>query len=136
MDDGPSTSYDDIFPILSHHHISHKSYTKIHKNHHHQRLQQHHPANLPSSHHHQAATPGMGTRLPPLIFSTSWPSGVFTSKSSPLMAKPFSSRTKARSSWKRWCWWGLRLGRCGQKWGCTKSLVFFRGCLICIYIYV
>lgn len=63
-------------------------------------------------HSHQGATPGMGTRLPPLIFSTSCPSGVFTSKSSPLIARPFSSSTKARSSWTRswkkmWRCWGM-----------------------------
>ena len=48
---------------------------------------------------YQGTTPGIGTRFPPLIFKTNSPSGVFTSKSSPLMARPFSSKTKALSSW-------------------------------------
>ena len=54
----------------------------------------------------QASTPGIGTRFPPFTFNTNSPSGVFTSKSSPLMAKPFSSKTKARSSWiNEWLGW-------------------------------
>ena len=61
-------------------------------------LEQLNSIHCPSIIFFQASTPGIGTRFPPFTFNTNSPSGVFTSKSSPLMAKPFSSKTKARSS--------------------------------------